>query len=92
MELSDNPLMQYTGLKDKNGVEIYEGDILKEHPRYPGDSDKYWEVTYAKDKAYFGMDSLDELHRGDICGIWQFYSNCLEVIGNIYENPELLEE
>lgn len=70
-------LVEYTGLHDKNGKEIYEGDIVKRT--------KAWEVLWMgygwwlrniKDGASFPL------------GRYEVY----EVIGNIYENPELLEE
>lgn len=77
-------LMQYTGLKDKNGTEIYEGDVIAvEYPR------KKYLVSYDEDRAGyypFAQDDscgccLDELvSRPDYC----------EVIGNKFENPELL--
>lgn len=77
-------LMQYTGLKDKNGVEIYEGDII-ENVVYGG---KYIIRWGNKDSEYAGFTGgLNGKEIGDLL----FYSdkkNC-EVIGNIYENPDL---
>jgi len=71
-------LMQYTGLKDKNGKEIYEGDIVNNY-------EYNYEVIFFN--GSFGLEiSKDEL-KSPLC----FYNN-IEVIGNIYENPELLKE
>ena len=64
-------LMQYTGLKDKNNKEIYEGDIVK---WYNGIE----EVFFGDGKFQAGVYLLDEKE--------------FEVIGNIYENPELLKK
>ncbi len=81
------PLMQYTGLKDKNGKEIYEGDIVEQWQRkFPFDVEEYYSEKGAVEyKAFlgryvFGSRALEEdnLERA-------------EVIGNIYENTELLE-
>ncbi|MFL8969327.1 YopX family protein [Helcococcus kunzii] len=71
-------LMQSTGLKDKNGEEIFEGDILK------GDDGEFFynSVVFDKEKAIF--------MRSDSIELWENVEE-LEVIGNIYENPELLE-
>lgn len=85
---SEVELMQYTGLKDKNGVEIYEGDILdftlEQH--YDG---IYQEMNY-KQPIVFSKGSFwagNNLLHAVICADEE-----LRVIGSIYENPELLEE
>lgn len=74
-------LMQYTGLKDKNGKEIYEGDIVS------GWKDSHWHD--GKDRVLKEVEWTDELAGFNII---QIEMRTCEVIGNIYENPELLEE
>lgn len=71
----DYPLMQYTGLKDKNGVEIYEGDILRFH--IPTSFD--YQITWSDQEARWYTGPLNPAYSEK------------EVIGNIYENPDLLE-
>ena len=77
-------LMQSTGLKDKNGKEIFEGDIVKMAKDVYSDP-TYYEVIRHRGGAY----RLESNQHG--CELWLRHTNC-EVIGNIYENPELLEE
>ena len=82
-KLNDVILMQSTGLKDKNGVEVYEGDIL--YRPLQGKRKVYY--PYSDSVASYG---LREISTGfgstlqDAHAVWQ-------VIGNIYEDPELLE-
>lgn len=116
----NSPLMQYTGLQDKNGVEIYEEDIVKcvwkASPKADGEygynDDKYIEVYY---HVLWGDGYMNEQHRA---GFWTKiikwvdvngctlnphsmrcnvneeggFSLLSEVIGNIYENSELLHD
>ena len=73
------PIMQFTGLKYKNGKEIYEGDIVKHHNGIKV-------VEYHEESVSFQMDLYDHVLDQEVCN----YDD-VDVIGNIYENPELLE-
>lgn len=109
----NHDIMQYTGLRDKNGVEIYEGDILRQ------DYERDYDVKYDPDSlGYVSHETDYGWHKG-IVSITASNGACLrnpihhsesyektevtkmykkiagyrsEVIGNIYENPELLED
>ena len=88
-------IMQYTGLKDKNGKEIYEGDVVKvDYPLYIDDRDKIYEICW--DNISYTMrrkkkDGNDWPERSDgmIYTTWRFTEE-VEVIGNIHSNPELI--
>lgn len=81
----DNVIMQYTGLKDKNGKEIYEGDILLCESRKP-----YLLVEWDQEElTYRAKEKLNTAYGYKLSSFNIF--GYFEVVGNIYENPELLE-
>ena len=90
-EFEDNDciLMQYTGLKDKNEKYIYENDIVERNTIYDdGSAESHVGViTYCEKNCHFYSRSIkNEISRG----IGETDGVTHEVIGNIYENPELL--
>lgn len=69
--------LQFTGLYDKNGKEVYEGDIV-------GEKDVWWEpVVFDQGCFCVDLDPIGYHFEGE--------DTCLEILGNIYENPELLK-
>lgn len=95
---------QYTGLKDKNGVEIYDGDIVLMHTEWAGgyNSDEFGEhenIGVAATVPSKGV-TLNKCKKRDLIECEVKFQKCWsvnvrgcrsKVIGNIYENPELLE-
>ena len=80
---NDLSLMQSTGLTDKNGKEIFEGDVVKMAKNVYSEP-TYYEVARHRGGAY----RLESKRYG--CELWLRHADC-EIAGNIYENPELLE-
>lgn len=82
-------LMQFTGLKDKNGKEIYEGDIVDYwHRKLPHEKVRY--VVKYNDWGHSFAFSRTPLDNQFIEPIDKYYT--YQVLGNVYENPELLVE
>lgn len=83
-EESSYILMQYTGLKDKNGKEIYEGDFFKDI------ADGYlWQVFY-DEGCYYASSGPDTLMLQEF--LMESGKCDVEIVGNIYENPGLVGE
>lgn len=85
-EFNEIELMQYTGLKDKNGVEIYEGDIVE----WCGNKmEIFWgtDIGFGYGFCWRNVKGNSYYHES-MTGFIDEY----EVIGNIYENPELLKK
>lgn len=86
--IGEVPTLQCTGLKDKNGKLIYEGDIVKY-------KDEVYDLCIGrikKDNAHYEL----QYYTGEKYGwfshiLFKQYIKNIEVVGNIYENPELLE-
>lgn len=85
----DVEIMQYTGIKDKNDVEIYEGDILRYSFPYDRRLRHISPVSYLDTQASFGIVDF----YGNNIPLYDIpTNNYFEVIGNIYENKNFLEE
>ncbi|RNE28550.1 YopX family protein [Lacticaseibacillus paracasei] len=81
-------LMQYTGVTDKNERKIYEGDIIVTHPKSRYEAPKSGVVQFGGSCPSFGYKTED----GEDYDIWSSNAyRTYEVIGSIFENPELLE-
>ena len=90
-KMSDNNfiIMQCTGITDKNGKLIYEGDVLKIHTVWEHRPYYYAIVKWQRNRYKFQKIEKG-VFLGDIAPLKHFANS--EVIGNIYENPELLED
>lgn len=97
LDIENWTVQQYTGLKDKNGKEIYEGDIIKQHHGFIETPEQDWiGFVYFGSRLYKGNNMYEngwamETFIGSPREKFSFKinENC-EVIGNIFEKPELL--
>jgi uncharacterized phage protein (TIGR01671 family) len=85
LNFKDIKLMQFTGLQDKNGIDIYEGDIIK-YKYFFQDKEATLKVVWHEGRNGFYVEDEE----GTFC-LEEELKNQFEVIGNIYENPELLK-
>lgn len=98
LNYSETILMQYTGLKDRRGVDIYEGDVVRSNRTYPRDSEAAKKFNGYVGQVYYDIElgswwitttaepCADHEHTCQAATVDAF-----EVIGNIWENPELLK-
>lgn len=80
----NNNVMQYTGLKDKTGKEIYEGDIGKHN------NGELYKIIWDQEDTRFICPNINAAKFHDIYYLLKSFSDRFEIVGNIYENPELL--
>lgn len=81
-------LMQYTGLKDKNGKEIFESDIVEWEHKDTGQLVRGI-IKYGTELGFWGMT---DVRFNDLTAIGYLANQKVTVLGNIYENPELVED
>ena len=89
-------LGQYTGLHDKNGKEIYEGDIIEfSYDMFVGNFDTFvakGKVVFEEGAFYIEVFENERTTKDEAYLLYSINLDTIEVIGNIYDNPELLEE
>ncbi|UXU54266.1 YopX family protein [Staphylococcus agnetis] len=89
-QFNNYSLMQSTGLEDKNGKEIYEGDIVSFKYPYDKRMKSIGNVVWCKDKACFGINMEETTEQYELYKVTA--EQYLTIIGNIYEKSNLLKE
>ena len=94
IEVDPSTICQCTGLKDKNGNLIWENDVVKATVRQnslcqSSTYSDFYQVAYHKKNCYFYLKKKNNNLLFD--GNWSYYLKTIEVIGNVFDNPELLE-
>ena len=93
--IKEETLGQYTGLTDKNGTRIFEGDIVKGKSEYFGNGSLNQKAVVLYDRGQFllsfgeTLEECKQLNDFEVVGVW---NGDVEVIGNVHDNPELLKE
>ena len=88
-------ICQCTGLKDKNGKLIFENDVVKATVRQnslcqSSSYSDFYQISYHEKYCYFYLKKKNNNLLFD--GNWSYYLKSIEVIGNIFDNPELMNE
>ena len=94
IEVDPTTICQCTGLKDKNGKLIWENDVVKATVRQnslcqSSSYSDFYQISYQEKYCYFYLKKKNNNLLFD--GNWSYYLKTIEVIGNVFDNPELLE-
>ena len=95
-DVNPKTIGQYTGIKDENGKEIYSGDIIEfSYDMFVGNFDTFvakGKVVFKEGAFYVEVFENERTTKDEAYLLYSINLDTIEVIGNIYDNPELLEE